>query len=236
MTILPIRRAAAVTLCATALLIFLSCSEEDKVLTPAGPRLSIDVDSLVTVSWNDTYQVNKIVVRALGYETWFIADESGLEPPVVYRETPPGAEALVPCLPVPPPEGFRSYQVALIRSDGNGDHVVANGSVGTEVMTLPTIEGASFIYAPGLARITPPDITPEVWEFTTLLAVPDASWRGLTDASEVEALLAVRPAIVRRIYRNEQGVQMMLEYRNLRGAQVDVDGETVNFVWDEVTP
>jgi hypothetical protein len=177
--------------------------------------------------------VDKLIM--VGNGTWFIYDEGGLTPPVVYTETPAGAQELQPA-----PSAFNPdltyYAAALIRSDRNGDRLVANGAVGGNPMELPTLKGQTFIYAPRIARITPPGITPEVWEFLDIAAVPNASWKHISDGAEVEALLDVQPVILQMLGRDEDGVQRLWLYDDLRAAQVEVDGETVYFIWDEVAP
>jgi hypothetical protein len=239
------RRALATTFCCIAAAFAVaSCSDDDAVAPepPRGPELKIEADSLlVTVSWNPDFEVNKLVMMVQG-DVWFIYDESALIPPVTYGEKPPGAQALNPVQPsIRLRPDLDYYPVTLIRSEEAGDQVVANGAHRGAPMVLPSVDGESVIYAQAVSRITPPGVVPEVWEFilpnyTVLTAVPNAAWKDLSDDDEVETFLKVRPAIVRQLIRDENGVHRLLEYDDLRVAEVDVDGETISFIWDQITP
>jgi len=227
------RALAAVLCCSVVALAALSCHNPFR--PPKGPGLRIDVDSTqATVTWNGRYRVDKLIV--FGSAMWFIVDEEGLTPPVTYRETPPGAQELRP-VPDPFDPGLEHYSVALIRSDRNGDRIVAQGAVGGDPVELPTREGESFIYAPGVQRIvaTPPG-EPGIFQFSGLAAVPNASWKHMSDPDSVETLLNVQPIIVQVLFRDADGLMKIAQYKDLRAAQVDVDGETVYFVWDQVAP
>ena len=230
------RRALVVFICCIAMIsAFASCSEDDAVAParPPGPDLKIEADSLLaTVSWNPDFEVNK-----LSFWGWFIHDESGLTPPIEFGEAPPGAQTLYPAGSPNPERPDLEYIVARIfRSTKDGDHVVASTSRRGPNIDVPTPDGESFVYSVLVNRITPPGMEPEVWEFLGFAAVPNASWKDLPDEGEVETFLNVRPAIIRRLIRDENGVQRLLEYEDLRVAEVDVDGEITSFVWDQVIP
>jgi hypothetical protein len=218
--------------CGAIALIGLSCRD---ILPPKGVGLEVQVDSTqATVTWNQNHRVDKLIM--LGSGLWFIANEGGLTPPVTYREVPLGAQELEPV-----PEAFdpslQYYSVALIRSDRDGDHLVAEGAVGGDPIELPTLEGESFIYAPRVQLLVPPEPgRPDIVQFAGLAAVPNSRWKHLSDDAEVEALLNVRPVIVSELFRDADGILQIAEYDNLRVAETDVDGETVLFVWDQVTP
>jgi len=233
------RALAAAICCIAAVFAFASCSDDDAVAPPLppGPDLKIEADSmLVTVSWNPDFEVNKLMIAFQG-ELWFIYDESGLTPPIKFGETPPGAQTLVPTSPWSPTRPDLDRIVAtLFRSTENGDRVVANGSRRGELWDVPTIEGEFVVYSALVNRISPPGHVPEVWEFTGFTAVPNAAWKDLSDDDEVETLLDVRPVIIRRLVRDENGVARFLDYEDLRVAEVDVDGETVSFIWDQIIP
>lgn len=232
--------AAAFICCIAVLFVAVSCSDDPVTPAPEPESVPADLEITVdttfeptfTISWNPKLRVNKLYVEGFypdygpSYLVWFIADENGLTPPITYGDLPTGAQALRPARSA---QDMSPHRVTIIRSDGYADEILA-----TSHRSAGAVAQGPVVYMPELMKLTPPGVTPEVWEFTTRVATVSSTGWGADGG--LETTLDVRGTTIRELVRDEQGVQRLIEYENYRMASEPGGDPDFGFIWDFVPP